>query len=130
MQALCQWEVQPDTGAEHLRDFLSEQELSSGSSRLAEQLVTVYWLRAPRIDKLIADAAEHWDFSRISPVERNIMRVAVVELLEGITPPKAAISEALEIGREFGGADSPRFLNGVLDRVWRSVESAAATETS
>lgn len=125
MQALCQWEAQPDSGHDLLREFLAEQDVPADASTEAEWIVGIYWSRAPQIDKLIASATEHWDFSRISTVERNIMRVAAVELLGGRTPPKVAITEAVDIGREFGGAESPRFINGVLDRVWRSIRATS-----
>ncbi len=58
------------------------------------------------------------------PVERNVMRVAVIELLDDKVPPKVALNEAIEIGREFGGADSPRFINGVLDEVLTRIREA------
>ena len=50
------------------------------------------------------------------------MRVAVTEMIEGRVPPKVAVNEAIEIAREYGGADSPKFVNGVLDVVLRSLE--------
>ena len=59
---------------------------------------------------------------RLSPVERNVIRVAMVELPGGEVPPKVVINEAVEIGREFGGADSPRFINGILDALWKHGE--------
>lgn len=58
----------------------------------------------------------------MSPVDRNAMRVAVTELLDGTTPAKVALNEAIEIGREFGGRDAPRFINGVLDAVFKTHE--------
>ncbi len=61
----------------------------------------------------------------MSPVERNVMRVAVVELMEGDTPPKVAVNEAIEIGKEFGGQESPRFINGILDEVLRRTARGA-----
>ena len=50
------------------------------------------------------------------------MRVAVVELLKHEVPAKAVVNEAIEVGREFGGEDSPRFINGVLDVIMKSLE--------
>lgn len=117
MQALCQWEAQRDESAEALADLLAALGASSRVGKDATDLVRTFWARRKRIDKLIASAADQWALSRISMVERNIMRVAVVELAHGETPSKVAINEAIEIGREFGGEDSPRFINGVLDRI-------------
>jgi N utilization substance protein B len=120
MQALCQWEAQHDTSPESLAEFFVDREASSAATRHATGLVQAFWQRHKRIDKAIAAGAEKWALARISLVERNIMRVAVVELTEEEVPPKVAINEAIEIGREFGGEDSPRFINGVLDKIMKS----------
>ena len=79
------------------------------------------------MDGQIAGAAKRWDLERISLVERNIMRVAVVELSAGRVPPKVVLDEAIEIGREFGGADSPRFINGVLDEILKRLADQKRT---
>ena len=77
------------------------------------------------IDGAIASAAQRWELARISLVEGNIMRVAVVELTDGSVPPKVVLSEAIEVGREFGGAESPRFINGVLDEVFKRLQATS-----
>ena len=121
MQALCQWEAQRDESPDELDEFLRAQEASRPASRYATGLVQAFWSKRENIDDIISSATEQWTLSRISMVERNIMRVAVVELTESKVPPKVALNEAIEIGRKFGGEDSPRFINGVLDKVLRSV---------
>ena len=123
MQAICQWEVQGDTSAEALGEFLTAQEASAAARSYAVKLVEVYWAQGEGIDARIGAAAREWALSRISPVERNIMRVAAVELYGGEVPPKVALNEAIEIGREYGGADSPRFINGVLDELLRTLQN-------
>ncbi len=122
MQALCQWDVQRDQSPEALREFLTVRTASEDLAEQAATLVGRYWELRQRVDDRIAAAVEKWDLSRISPVERNVMRVAVVELLERVVPPKVALNEAVEIGREYGGKDSPRFINGVLDVVFRRLQ--------
>ncbi len=117
MQALCQWDVQQDSSREMLQDLADDQEASATASRYAAQLVEAFWASRDEVDQRIAVVSEHWTLSRMSPVERNVMRVAVVELMGGDTPPKVAINEAIEIGKEFGGQESPRFINGILDEV-------------
>jgi N utilization substance protein B len=121
MQALCQWEAQREKSLEGLRDFFAAQEASAGAAAYATELVQAFWAKRKRFDKMIAGATERWALSRISLVERNIMRVAVVELTQGEVPPKVALNEAIEIGRDFGGEDSPRFINGVLDRITKRI---------
>jgi N utilization substance protein B len=73
-----------------------------------------------KIDQLLGQYAEHWDLDRMAVVDRNILRMAVYELLwEPEVPPKAAINEAIEIAKKFGTTESSRFINGVLDRILR-----------
>ena len=70
------------------------------------------------LDRYIAEASEHWKISRITYVDKNILRVAVFEMLYSPeVPPKVAIDEALELAKKFGGEDSKDFINGVLDRI-------------
>lgn len=121
MQALYQWEVQPEKHTELLSEFLAEQEVLPAVSEYAVELVQTFWNEQASIDSRIASTSSQWNFSRISLVERNVLRVAVVELTTDKVPAKAAINEAIEIAREFGGADSPRFVNGVLDEVLRKL---------
>lgn len=119
MQALCQWDVQGDETSKALDNFLAAQGASKQVVARAGELVKGFWGRKQSVDDRITAAATNWDLSRISPVERNIMRVALVELLNAKTPPKVVLNEAIEIGREFGGENSPRFINGVLDVVFK-----------
>jgi len=71
-----------------------------------------------RIDELIGSYAEGWTLERMPPVDRNLARIAVFELLyaDDIDAP-VAISEAVELARQLSTDDSPRFLNGVLGRI-------------
>jgi N utilization substance protein B len=68
-------------------------------------------------DQLVAQHARHWGIERMPVVDRNILRLAVSELSRGRTPPKVVITEALLLAREFSSAESPRFVNGVLDSI-------------
>lgn len=72
----------------------------------------------PRIDELIEEYATDWTLRRMPPVDRNILRVAVFELLwrDDIDAP-VAITEAVELARSLSTDDSPRFVNGLLDRL-------------
>ena len=121
MQALCQWEVQGDESSPALAEFFAAQDASPDAIAYASVLVQAYWRQRNGIDERIASASIKWDLARISPVERNVMRVAIVELSGGEVPAKVALDEAIEIGREYGGEDSPRFINGVLDAVFQGI---------
>ncbi|MGB3211605.1 MAG: transcription antitermination factor NusB [Desulforhopalus sp.] len=71
-----------------------------------------------RIDKLIAEAASNWRLVRIAATDRNLLRIAIFEMLErDDVPPQVAINEAVEIAKRFAGEESPKFINGVLDAV-------------
>ncbi|SFM94240.1 transcription antitermination factor NusB [Thermodesulforhabdus norvegica] len=83
-----------------------------------ETLVRTTWQHRNEIDEKIDKAAEHWKIERMSPVDRNILRIAVCEmLLIGGIPPVVSINEAVELGKVFGDSDSGAFINGVLDRI-------------
>ena len=118
MQALCHEETHPG-GAEDAIESLA-LETSAGPSvvHYARTVCRSVAENRRRIDALVRGVLEHWDLERIAAVERNVIRVAAAELLQGDVPPKVAIDEAIEIAREYGSADSPGFVNGVLDALW------------
>jgi N utilization substance protein B len=88
----------------------------------AARLVSGVVGRRERIDALIGAAAEHWRVERIALVDRCVLAVAALELLDDPqTPVSVVIDEAVEIARRFGGEGSAAFVNGVLDRVARLV---------
>ncbi|MDA8078922.1 MAG: transcription antitermination factor NusB [Nitrospiraceae bacterium] len=70
------------------------------------------------IDRVIQAAAEHWDLQRMAAVDRNIIRLAVYEVLfRKDIPPAATINEALEIAKKYSAPEAGPFINGLLDRV-------------
>jgi transcription antitermination protein NusB len=88
--------------------------------------------RAPELDAVIDRHAHGWKVERIQPLERSIMRVALVEMLhpeaipaEQPIPAEGAIEEAVESAKTFCGADAPGFVNGVLGAVLREVRENA-----
>jgi len=125
MQALCQWEVQLDESIQALDDFFASREAPAAAVHYARNLVQAFWARRKSIDERIGFTTANWELARIAPVERNAIRVAVVEMLSPDVPPRVALDEAIEIARAYGGEESPRFVNGVLDRILRSLQTAA-----
>lgn len=84
----------------------------------AEELLKGVTENLERIDSLITESATHWRLARIAATDRNLLRVAVFEMLErGDVPPQVAINEAVEIAKRFAGEESPKFINGVLDAI-------------
>ena len=70
------------------------------------------------IDRRLSEAAENWRLVRMAAVDRNVLRLGAYELLHTAeTPPNVALDEAIELARRYGSADSPAFVNGVLDRL-------------
>lgn len=78
------------------------------------------------IDQRLSAAAENWRLARMAGVDRNVLRIGAWEMMQpAATPPSVVINEAIELVRRFGSADSPAFVNGVLDRL----KNDAAPET-
>lgn len=84
------------------------------------------------LDLVIEKAAPEWPIDRISPVDRNILRLGLYELLfsdRGEVPAKVAINEAIELAKQFGGENSSRFVNGVLGAVYKEIGEPGKEET-
>ena len=128
MQALCQLDVQGDDALGRLDDLWADSGAGAATIEYAVKLTRSCWEQRRQLDRRLAAQLERWDVERLSPVERNVIRVAMAELPGGEVPPKVVINEAVEIGREFGGADSPKFINGILDAVWKQGEGEVRSE--
>jgi len=76
------------------------------------------------LDDIIAAHAKGWTVDRIAPLDMNVMRTALFEMEFTDTPPEVAIDEAVEIAKEYCGADAPKFVNGILGAVAREREPA------
>jgi N utilization substance protein B len=72
------------------------------------------------VDDLISAKSENWRLDRMATVDRNILRLAVYEMMHVGTPGPVVIDEALELARQFSGEESVSFINGVLDAVHRA----------
>lgn len=80
--------------------------------------------RLEEIDALLEDKSVRWPVDRMSPVDRNVMRVAVFELLGTEVPPATAIDEAVELAKRLSGEDAARFVNGVLSGVLGALQAS------
>ncbi len=87
----------------------------------AEQFATAVIEQAADLDAQAEAAAENWRIERLGVIERNILRIAVLELAQNSAPPKVVINEAVQLAHWFGGRKSPGFINGVLDRIAHSL---------
>jgi N utilization substance protein B len=86
----------------------------------AEDLAAGVVANLESLDAEAARATENWRMSRIAMVERNILRLAILELRRGEVPPKVAIDEAVRLAHWFGGTRAAGFVNGVLDGIARA----------
>ena len=108
IQALTQFEA----------NFLSDGE----TDEFLKRLVLGGLEHFPELDRLIEKYSENWRLDRINIIDRNILRMALFELLycEEI-PPKVTINEAIDLGKRYGSEDSGSFINGILDRIQNEV---------
>lgn len=81
--------------------------------------------RQERLDALIQEHAQNWRLERMPKVDRNLLRLSVWELLYTDTPSKVILNEALELAKCYGDVDSPRFINGILDPISRSLRTVS-----
>jgi len=109
-----------------------EQVLGPEASPFVHALVQAVIDRRGELDDVIDRHAHGWSVDRIQPLERSIMRVALVEMLhpdvapgERPIPPEGAIEEAVESAKTFCGSDAPGFVNGVLGAALREVRDNA-----
>jgi transcription antitermination protein NusB len=103
--------------------YTEENEDRPAPDAFMEELVRGTLARRESLDKQIEEASSNWRIERMSAVDRNILRLAVHELLEKKNPPAVIIDEALELARRFSGDESVKFINGVLDTVRRNIAS-------
>ncbi len=129
MQMLYQSDLGKQTANEVRRVFWKSRTDDEGQATVdletqsfAEDLFRIAMERSDEVDDLIEQHAKNWRLHRMAAVDRNLLRMAVAELLgfKG-TPHPIVINEALEIGRRYAAPESINFLNGVLDAISRSV---------
>jgi transcription antitermination protein NusB len=131
LQVLYQWDLlgySIDTTIESYYECLSSPEEGRAPSAdpFMGELVRGVVDRVQEIDASIGRHSEHWRIERMPAVDRNILRLAIFEMIAGISPAAIAIDEALKLAKRFSGDESIPFLNGVLDAVRKEREGEAA----
>ena len=115
LQCLYELDYTDHTFDEAFRNRLEDQPLTIAGEEFAHRLGSGIHTNAQALDDIISELAPEWPIDQIATVDRNILRIAIYELLFEIdTPPKVAINEAVELAKKFGSDSSPRFVNGVL----------------
>ena len=127
LQFLYQLDLQgEDDPVPHEQEFWARHALSGEAKTFAETLVRGTKASQAKIDQMIEQYTENWALERMAAVDRNILRVAVYEMLwTDEAPGKVVINEAIEIAKKFGTKESGRFINGVLDRIHKELRPAS-----
>ena len=103
---------------ERIEDFWEFCPTKANVREFAQPLIDGMIGHLPDIDAKIKQYTENYDIGRLSAVDRNVLRLAIYEMLyRDDIPPVVSINEAIELAKTFGGSDSGRFVNGILDRV-------------
>jgi len=127
LQALYQIEITGDTSAAAVDLFLQHFEGNTKAKEFARRLVSGTVSQRAEIDRLIAQATEHWKIERLAKVDFVLLRMAAYELLFcADIPTSVTLDEAIEIAKRFGSEESAGFINGVLDHIAQS--SCSKTE--
>lgn len=136
LQALFEWDLNAIDKKEviDVLDRNIEEFAQNKSDRpFMEKLLNGILSKQSELDLVISKAAPEWPIDRISPVDRNILRLGLFELLfseRSEVPAKVAINEAIELAKQFGGDNSSRFVNGVLGAVYKEIGEPGKEETS
>ncbi len=123
MQGLYQLEVQGNVLLDRLNEVLLESEADEATRKLAADWCRDAWAKVEACDELIEASTIKWRLSRLSPVDRSILRLSVFQLKFCCdVPPKVAINEAIELAKKFSTDKAPSFVNGVLDAILKKIE--------
>jgi transcription antitermination protein NusB len=115
LQALYEIDIIGHPPGQVLEYRLAEAELDETLSAFSREIVMGVIPLIEHLDELIARHAPEWPLDQVATIDRNILRIALWEIvLEGNTPIKVAINEAVELAKVFGSDSTPRFVNGVL----------------
>jgi len=125
MQCLTQLDVQGGDFLLEMDSFIAEANLVSDSKTLAAELARLAWKNHETCDQFIADTVKHWQLQRIALIDRAILRLAITEMLYRTdVPVKVVLDQAIELAKKYSTAESPQFINGVLDAIARKMHGS------
>jgi N utilization substance protein B len=118
IQFLYQRDLGGGAGVSDLQEFYAFRGLSPAARRFCEGLVSGLLGHADDIDIALREHSQNYELERLSAVDRNILRLAIHEMLYcDDIPPVVSINEAIDIAKKYGTEESGRFVNGVLDKI-------------
>ncbi|MFA6564042.1 MAG: transcription antitermination factor NusB [Verrucomicrobiia bacterium] len=111
-----------------LTRFWEGQSCDAETQKFAEVLARGTLENRPAIDEQIKKVTENWELDRIAAVDRNVLRLAIYEMMfRDDVPPVVSINEAIEIAKKFSTKESGKFVNGILDRIRKELPRPART---
>jgi N utilization substance protein B len=119
LQSLYEADVVGHEPREVLERAIADEDVDDRAAEVARRLIEGVVAKREAIDRELAQAAPAWPLEQMPPIDKNVLRLAIYELLfnNRQVPVKAAINEAVEIAKSFGSDNSSRFVNGVLGTV-------------
>jgi N utilization substance protein B len=125
LQLLYQRDQNPRIGRDVIERFVRERLKEASTIPFCLALYDGVVQQVAEIDRRLGEAAENWKLHRMAAVDRNVLRLGAYELLHTPeTPAGVVLDEAIELARRYGSADSPAFVNGVLDKLRQSAVTA------
>ncbi|HMP01287.1 MAG TPA: transcription antitermination factor NusB [Gemmatales bacterium] len=118
LQLLYQHDQNPAFPLAEARQFLRRRLQDEELAVWGEELYVGTLEHRTAIDEQLSRTAENWSVHRMAVVDRNLLRLCVFEMtIQGQTPARVVIDEAVELAKRYGSAESPAFVNGILDRL-------------
>jgi len=121
LQMLFEWDMTHQDPARVQKLFWKSARASDTTRQFAGELFEGAAAQVAALDQIVGELADNWRLERLAAIDRSILRLAVYELRLGATPPKVVIDEALELAKKFSSAESPAFLNGILDAALKNL---------
>ena len=125
LKFLYQTEFNSNSPDSELNSFCERANVSEEIQGFTQTLIKNIFFHKKEVDGLLKKISANWVPDRMAMIDKNILRLGICELLfDSTTPPKVVINEAVEIAKKFGTEESPDFINGILDKVYKDSKVA------
>ena len=125
LKFLYQTEFNSNSADSQLNSFCERANVSEEIQDFTQTLIKNIFVHKKEVDGLLKKISANWVPDRMAMIDKNILRLGICELMfDSTTPPKVVINEAVEIAKKFGTEESPDFINGILDKVYKDSKVA------
>ena len=125
LKFLYQTEFNSNSPDSELNSFCDRANVSEEVQNFTQALIKNILFHKKEVDELLEKISANWSPDRMAVIDKNILRLGICELLfDPTAPPKVVINEAVEIAKTFGTEESPDFINGILDKVFKDSKVA------